>query len=150
MKWVLCSKNTSILSYLLFNVHHCAPTNGYPDDFVQLHYRPFHSQANNYFIHHRVLLVQNLHYNHYEDLVDVLGSSCAATSLRIAPNVDAAGFALPRPIASPAPNPITKATRPINIVAHKGVPLFPVVELALVFVLPVVAAADFTVKTKAP
>src|SRR5947209_13924984 len=26
MKWVLCSKDTSILPYLLFNVHHCAPT----------------------------------------------------------------------------------------------------------------------------
>src|SRR5436305_13365019 len=26
MKWVLCSKVTLILPYLLFNVHHCAPT----------------------------------------------------------------------------------------------------------------------------
>ena len=97
------------------------------------------------------LITQDLLFNDYEDLVGVLGSSCAATSLRIAPNVDAAaGFALPRPMPSPAPKPTTKATRPISIVAHRGVPLFPVVELAVVFVLPVAATVGFTVKTKAP
>jgi hypothetical protein len=26
MNWVLCSKGTCILPYLLFKVHHCAPT----------------------------------------------------------------------------------------------------------------------------
>ena len=99
-----------------------------------------------------LLVAQDLRFNdNYEDLVGVLGSSCAATSLRIAPNVDAAaGFVLPRPIPSPAPKPTTKATRPISIVAHRGVPLFPVVELAVVFVLPVAATVGFTVKTKAP
>src|SRR5437763_9173945 len=97
------------------------------------------------------LITQDLLFNDYEDLVGVLGSSGAATPLRIAPNVDAAaGFVLPRPIPSPAPKPTTKATRPISIVAHRGVPLFPVVELAVVFVLPVAATVGFTVKTKAP
>jgi hypothetical protein len=98
------------------------------------------------------LIAQDLRFNdNYEDLVGVLGSSCAATSLRIAPNVDAAaGFVMLRPIPSPAPKPTTKATRPISIVAHRGIPPFPVAELALVFVLPDAGTAGFTVKTKAP
>src|SRR5579859_4419463 len=89
----------------------------------------------------------------YEVFVGVFGSSCGVASLRIAPNADCAGFALLRPIPHPAPRPITRATRPMSMVAHKGIPplLFVVVVVLLVIAgVGVAETTGFTVKTKAP